>query len=84
MGYTTGTLKDGSGQIMPNEVITFYFNGQSAGTATTNASGLYAKSLVGPRQYYAVVDAHYCTPKPMNVPLGTAVINLVKSTTPYP
>ncbi|MEN6303162.1 MAG: hypothetical protein ABFD96_10590 [Armatimonadia bacterium] len=84
MGLVTGTLKDGAGQLMPNKTITFYYNGTAAGTVTTDAAGKYSKMLTGPAQYYAVVDAHYCTPKPMNVPAGVAVINLVKITTPYP
>ncbi|MEN6645448.1 MAG: hypothetical protein ABFE08_23640 [Armatimonadia bacterium] len=84
MGLVTGTLKDGAGQLMPNETITFYHNGTASGTVTTDAAGKYSKLLTGPLQYHAVVDAHYCTPKPMNVPVGVAVINLVKTATTYP
>lgn len=79
MGLTAGTLKNGSGVIIPNKLITFtdLVSGTTS-TATTDGSGLYSKFLFGPRQYRATVDNVTCTPDPMNVLAGSATINLVK------
>lgn len=77
-GLTTGSLKDGSGQLMPNTTINFYYNNTLVGSDATDGSGIYAIYLAGPKQYTAKVGTTTCTPNPMNVPAGSMTINLTK------
>jgi len=80
MGLTTGTLKNGSGQLLPNTLINFYYadGGDAAGSDETDSSGKYSINLAGPDQYRAKVGTVTCTPNPMNVLAGPVIINLIK------